>query len=154
MHMICGKIASGKSTLSAELGRAPRTVVLSEDDWLFALFGDRMRTLADYVECAARLREVAGPLCTDLLKAGNAVVMDFAANRPQDRAWMRGLAEAAGVPAQLHYLEACDEFCLERLKRRNARGQHPFKVSEAQFHQVTAHFVPPAPDEGLEIRRY
>ena len=37
LHMLCGKIASGKSTLAAELGRVEGTVILVEDAWLHAL---------------------------------------------------------------------------------------------------------------------
>ena len=31
LHMLCGKIAAGKSTLSAKLGQAEKTLVISED---------------------------------------------------------------------------------------------------------------------------
>jgi predicted kinase len=42
LHMICGKIAAGKSTLAARLGRAQGTVLVAEDDWLSALFPDQL----------------------------------------------------------------------------------------------------------------
>lgn len=151
LHMLCGKIAAGKSTLSAELGKGAGTLVLCEDEWLYALFADRLETLADYADCTARLREIVGPLCIDLLRAGNSVVLDFAANRPAERAWMRGLALAAGAQVRLHYLALDDATCLARLKARNARGGHPFQVSEAQFRRVTSHFVPPTEDEGFDV---
>jgi hypothetical protein len=34
---------------------------------------------------------------------------------------------------------------------RNAGGDHPFAVTEAQFHRFSAHFSPPAPDEGFTL---
>lgn len=40
LHMICGKIAAGKSTLAARLAEADRTVLIAEDDWLGALYAD------------------------------------------------------------------------------------------------------------------
>lgn len=154
LHVICGKIAAGKSTLAAELGQGKRAVILPEDAWLHALYGGEMRSVADYLDRAARLREIAGPLATRLLQGGSTVILDFAANRPEERGWMRGLAEAAGARAVLHYLDVEDATCLERLKARNARGGHPFKVSEAQFWQITRAFVPPREGEGFEIIRY
>ncbi|WP_298803608.1 ATP-binding protein [uncultured Lentibacter sp.] len=154
LHMLCGKIAAGKSTLSATLGQGAGVIVIREDDWLHALYSDRLETLADYSACTARLREIVGPLSIDLLRAGTSVVLDFAANRPPERAWMRGLAQTAGAQARLHYLEVDDATCLTRLRARNARGEHPFRVSEAQFHRITSHFVPPTEEEGLDVIRY
>lgn len=34
LHMLCGKIASGKSTLARRLADADSTVLLVEDEWL------------------------------------------------------------------------------------------------------------------------
>ncbi|THH35837.1 ATP-binding protein [Aliishimia ponticola] len=151
LHVLCGKIASGKSTLTADLTRGPGIVSVSEDAWLATLFGDRMTSLSDYAECAGRVRDVAGPLVVDMLRAGVSVVLDFAANRPEERAWSRGLAEQADARALLHFLDVPDAVCLDRLRARNARGAHPFAPTEAQFHQFSAYFVAPGDDEGFEI---
>ncbi|MBU2980777.1 ATP-binding protein [Lentibacter algarum] len=154
LHVLCGRIASGKSTLSAELTAHGDMVCLAEDMWLSGLFGDQMNAIADYVQCSAKVRAIAGPLCVDILRAGASVVMDFAANRRVDRAWMLSLAEAAGAEAQLHYLDVASEICLERLQRRNALGEHPFAVSEDQFWQINKHFEAPTEDEGFSLAFY
>ncbi|WP_188115451.1 hypothetical protein [Stenotrophomonas cyclobalanopsidis] len=41
-----------------------------------------------------------------------------------------------------------------RLRARNARGEHPFQASDAEFEQITRHFVAPAPEEGFQVIRY
>ena len=46
LHLICGKIASGKSTLTAQLGASAGTIVISEDDWLAALYADELSSLS------------------------------------------------------------------------------------------------------------
>jgi predicted kinase len=56
VHLICGKLAAGKSTLAERLAAAPGTVSISEDFWLKRLFGDEMKDVADYVRVSARLR--------------------------------------------------------------------------------------------------
>jgi predicted kinase len=82
------------------------------------------------------------------------VVLDFPANTRASRAWMKGIADAAGAPALLHWLDVPDQICLERLRRRNEEGVHDFAgVSEETFHLLTSYFQPPEPDEGLEIVR-
>ncbi len=154
LHMLCGKPASGKSTLTARLGRAPGTVVVSEDDWLAALFPDQMATLADYARCAGRLRAAMGPHVSALLNAGLSVVLDFPANTIATRNWMRGILQPTEADHCLHLLDTPDAVCLDRLRARNASGNHPFAVTEAQFAIVSRHFVPPAAEEGFTVLRH
>ncbi|WP_424928620.1 AAA family ATPase [Amaricoccus tamworthensis] len=151
LHMLCGKIAAGKSTLAARLLEEPGTVLIAEDEWLHALYGDEMATPRDFVRCSGRLRQVMGPHVAGLLRAGMSVVLDFQANTVDARRWMHGVAEAAGVDHRLHYLDVPDEVCLARLKARNAQGDHPFAATEEQFVQITKYFVPPSPEEGLTL---
>lgn len=154
LHLMCGKIAAGKSTLAARLAASDAAIVLSEDDWLSALYADQMATPADYLRCTGLLRKAMGPHVVTLLRAGMSVVLDFAANTVAQRVWMRGLIDAAGAKHVMHVLETPDEVCLARLRARNAAGDHPFAATEAQFHLFARHFVPPGPDEGFVIRRH
>lgn len=154
LHLVCGKIASGKSTLARSLAEAPQSVLISEDVWLSHLFGDEMRDIRDYVRCAAKLRDAIGPHIVDLLRSGVSVVLDFPANTRETRAWMRGLVDAAGVPHKLHYLDVPDAVCKARLHERNAAGSHEFNVSDEEFDRITRHFNPPALAEGFDIQVY
>jgi predicted kinase len=151
LHLFCGKIASGKSTLAATLSARPDTVRLSEDEWLAALYGPEMAAVADFVRCSARLRAAIGPHVTALLRAGLSVVLDFQANTAEARAWMRGLPGGTGAELRLHVLTASDETCLARLRARNAAGEHPFTPTEEQFHRVSAHYAAPTEAEGFDI---
>ncbi|MBN8954280.1 ATP-binding protein [Rhizobium sp. WW_1] len=151
LHMLCGKIAAGKSTLTAELGRMPSTVVISEDFWLSRLFGPEMKDVADYIRCSRRLREAVGPHVQDLLRLGVSVVLDFPANTVAMRAWMRTLFEAAGADHRLHFLDVPDEVCKARLRARNAAGTHDFAASDAEFEQISSYFVSPSETEGFNV---
>eukprot|EP01133_Synstelium_polycarpum_P020416 gene20416-24498_t len=73
LHLVCGKIASGKSTLTARLAQAPRTARISEDSLLAQLYPGQIASLADYVACAARLRAAIAPLALQMLQAGVSV---------------------------------------------------------------------------------
>ena len=153
LHLVCGKIASGKSTLTARLACTPQTVRISEDSLLAQLYPGQIASLADYVACAARLRAAIAPLCLQMLQAGVSVVLDFPANTPASRAWMRELFQQAGTPHVLHYLDVSDDECKARLRLRNASGLHPFSTSDADFDTITRHFVPPDASEGFDIVR-
>jgi predicted kinase len=151
LHMMCGKIAAGKSTLTAELGQLDRTIVIVEDDWLQNLYSDEMSTLADYVRCMAKLRDIIGPHVVALLNAGVSVVLDFQANTIASRSWMRGILDQTNADHTLHVLDVPDAVCIARLHARNAKGEHPFAATESQFLQVTKHFVAPSAEEGFNI---
>lgn len=152
LHLLCGKAASGKSTLAAQLAGQDRTVLISEDDWLGALYSDQMGSLSDYVRCASNLRKIMGPHVLSLLDAGVSVVLDFPANTVETRKWMRAILERTQAAHVLHLMDVTDETCLARLKARNVQGDHPFTITEDQFHRLAAHYMPPSPDEGFTIQ--
>lgn len=154
LHLLCGKIASGKSTLAAQLSAPEGTVLISEDAWLSALFGDQMKEPKDYARCTQRLRAVMGSHVVDVLREGLSVVLDFAANTPETRQWLRGIIDQSGADHCLHILEADDDLCLRRLRARNAAGVHAFSVTEEQFHLFTKHFSVPTATEGFNLVRH
>lgn len=154
LHLFCGKIASGKSTLAATLAMQPQTVLLSEDEWLHALYSDEMTTGADFMRCSAKLRAAIGPHVSALLHSGVSVVLDFAANTVESRYWMRGLLDGADADHQLHVFDVPDELCLARLRARNTHGAHPFAVTEAQFKRFSAYFTLPTEQEGFTLVRH
>jgi len=151
LHLVCGKIAAGKSTLCARLAAAPGTVLISQDFWLKQLFGDELVEVADYLRVSPKLRAAMGPHVADLLKAGVDVVLDFPANTVALRAWMKAIADEAGAPHVLHWLDVPDEECRERLRRRNAQGGHDFAASDEQFDLITSYFEAPGAAEGMEV---
>ncbi|AZE78876.1 AAA family ATPase [Pseudomonas synxantha] len=151
LHLLCGKIASGKSTLAKTLAAEHRAIVLSEDHWLASLYPGEIQAIADYLRCAQRVRGVLGPLVVNLLESGVNVVLDFPANTLANREWLLGLAQAAEVPHRLHYLELDDATCRARLHARNAQGEHDFAATDAEFDLITRHFSVPSEEEGLVI---
>jgi len=151
LYLISGKIGAGKSTLAKELAARPLTLLISEDHWTSHLFGDQLKTMDDYRRLSARLRAAMAPHIVAILRAGLSVVLDFPANTPVQRGWMRGLIDEAQVAHELHLLDVPDAICLQRLRRRNESGEHPFQVSDVEFAQFTRHFVPPSPAEGFNL---
>lgn len=154
LHLLCGKIGAGKSTLSQQLAARPHHVLISEDAWLAALYPGEIHSIADYLQRATTLRSVLTDHLRALLQAGVSVVLDFPFNTPATRAWARDLFEPTGAAHQLHFLDITDAVCKARLRARNARGEHPFQASDEQFEQITRHFVAPAREEGFVVIRH
>lgn len=154
LHMLCGKIGSGKSTLAKRLAAGPKTVLISEDDWLACLYPNEIHAIESYVRYAGRLREAMAGHIVALLTAGTSVVLDFPANTIITRAWARGVFEKAGASHLLHYLHVTDDVCKARLHARNVSGEHPFETTDAQFDQFTTRFVAPKTEEGFDVIRH
>jgi predicted kinase len=156
LHFICGRLASGKTTLAREIVKANRAVMICEDVWLSKM-SDGIRSFDDYLIWSRRCRSVLAPLIVDILRSGSSVVLDFAGNTPSERAWVRTLFEAAGAPHVLHLLSVSEEVCLQRLKQRNEQkpeGLFFAEISEADFFLITSYFQPPQEEENFHVKLY
>jgi len=116
-----------------------------------ALYPEELQTLNDYIRLVPRLHAAMGPHIVDVLKAGLSVVMDWPANTVVTRKWMRSIFEAAGAAHQLHWLDVPDRVCLERLRSRNASGDHEFTLNEDEFRDLTRLFEPPTAAERFHL---
>src|SRR5262249_2381526 len=105
---LCGKMASGKSTLARELANRENAVLLVQDDLLDALFPGEITDIHGFVKCSSRLKNALMPHVCALLSKGISVVLDFPANTREQRAWFSELIERANVDHELHFLDASD----------------------------------------------
>jgi predicted kinase len=153
LHLLCGKVAAGKSTLARTLAE-DGALLIAQDPWMARLYPTELRTIDDYLRLSARLRMAITPHLVDLLRAGLSLVLDWPANTAASRRWMREVAEAAGATARLHWLDLPDRQCLTRLDARNAGGGHEFAVSHGEFAELARLFEPPCAGEGLLIERH
>jgi predicted kinase len=156
LHFICGKAASGKTTLARELAAHHAAVLFCEDEWL-TLLEAKIETLADFGHHSRRLRAALAPLAIRLLQLGTSIVFDFAGNTPKDRAWVRSVFESADADHVLHSIVASDELCKARLRLRNEtkpEGLYYGTVTEDRFEAVTRHFVPPTDQEKFHVIHY
>jgi predicted kinase len=154
LHMVCGKIAAGKTTLCRQLAAAPDTLLIGEDEWMARLFRSEMQTISNYVEYSGRLRAAMRDHIVDILRGGLSVALDFPGNTLIYRLWMRGLFESAGVAHRLHFLDVADPVCKARLRRLNAEGAHPFTATEEDYDRMMGWFRPPTEDEGFNLTIY
>ncbi len=155
LHFFCGKMASGKSTLSKKLASNHNAVLISEDIWLSKLYPEEISTFDDYLKYSSRLKQVLAQHIQNLLEQGISVVLDFPGNVPSQRQWFRSIFEAAKVNHILHYIDVPDSLCKNQLQKRNTeKPEGSMIMSEAEFDYITAYFQPPIVDEGFNIVRY
>jgi adenylate kinase family enzyme len=148
-----GKMGAGKTTKSREIAQKLNAVLISEDEWLEAIYPNSIASLEDYIKYSARLKPQMKKLVQSILAAGTDVVMDFPANTVSQRNWFKGIFSEIQAPHELVYIDLPDNMCLEQVgKRRIEQPERATTDTEAMFEQVTRHFVAPTSDEGFNIK--
>jgi predicted kinase len=155
LHFLCGKMAAGKSTLAKQLAQQHRALLISEDIWLQRLYGDEITDFNDYLLYSRRLKSALTAHIIEILQQDVSVVLDFPANVPAIRQWIREIFEAAQAEHVLHFVNTPNARCLAQLNTRNlAKPEGSIAMSAEQFAQITALFVEPAAEEGFNIQHY
>lgn len=149
----CGKMGAGKSTLSAKIGRECGAVLLSEDEWLAALYPGEIKDFNDYLSYSSRLKPLLIGHVEQLLLAGVTVVLDFPGNTKKQRAWFKKIYSVREIPHELYYVAADDEVCLKQLKQRQKEQPERAQFdTEEVFRMVTGYFEPPSDSEGFNVK--
>lgn len=152
LTLFCGKMGAGKSTASKQLAEESGSVLISEDDWLAALYPDQIQSLESYLERSAQLKPQMKTMVQSILCTGSDVVMDFPANTVAQRAWLRSIFAEVKAPHKLVYLALSDEDCLKQIdQRRLEQPERAATDTREMFEQVTRYFVAPTPSEGFHI---
>jgi predicted kinase len=155
LHVLSGKLASGKTTLARRLATDTGAVLVCEDLWLSRLFPGEISTFADYLNRAGRFRSALAPHVRSLLDCGTSIVFDFGGNVPQERTWVRSLCDLGRAKLVLHYVKASDDLCKRQLRRRNIEQPDGSQTTtDEEFESITKYFVPPDPAEGLDVKVY
>jgi predicted kinase len=153
LHFMCGKAGAGKTTVANGLAREHAALLISEDIWMMRLFGDQMKSFDDYLHFSPKLKSVVGPLATQMLKSGNHVVLDFQANTKTSRNFFRCVFEQADAAHVLHFVQASDQLCWERIAKRNIeRPEGSHYLTEEVFALVSSYFEIPEAAEGFNIK--
>lgn len=154
LTFFCGKMGAGKSTKSRELAQEKGAILLSEDDWLEALYPNAISSLEDYRKYSTQLKVPIEALVHSLLKSGVDVVMDFPANTLKQREWLKSLYEGGNAAHQLIFIDTPNEQCLKQIeKRRSELPQRAKTDTKEMFDLLLNHFVEPQDSEGFNITR-
>jgi predicted kinase len=144
-----GKMGVGKTTRSKQLATAHNAVLLSEDEWLAALYPGQISSLDDYLVYFGRVKPQIKQLVQSILRSGTDVVMDFPGNTRRQRSWFKQLADEVNAPLKLVFLDVPDAVCFERIGQQAIEQPERAATDTAElFHQVTGYFEAPGEDEA------
>jgi len=152
LTFFCGKMGAGKSTKAAQIAESNNAVLLSEDEWLEALYPQQIRSLEDYIKYSALLRPQIKKLAQSILLTGTDVVLDFPANTIKQREWFRSIYSEVDGRHSLVFIDVPDDICIEHIeKRRVEQPDRSATDTVEMFEQVNKFFVPPSDAEGFDI---
>jgi adenylate kinase family enzyme len=151
--LFSGKMGAGKSTMSKQLAQERSAVLISEDEWLSALYPSKISSFDDYLHYSAILRPLIKDHVMKILAIGSDVIMDFPANTINQRKWFKELISAANAQNILIYLNVSDKIYLEQIeKRRMEQPERAVYDTESMFIEVTKYFQAPDEREGFNIQ--
>ncbi|WP_274310045.1 AAA family ATPase [Solibacillus daqui] len=155
LYFFCGKMGAGKSTKSKKLAIEKNAVLLSEDEWLSALYPNQFTSFEDYLKFSAQLKPLVKKHVQNILSVGTDVVMDFPANTQKLRKWFLEMASEVNANHQLIYLNLNNDQCLRQIEqRRNEQPERAAFDTEAVFNHVTKFFEAPEASEGINILEF
>lgn len=118
VHLICGKICSGKTTYAKDLaGRLPG-VILSCDELALLLFDGDLGAKHD--EVLQKVRQYLLEKAIAVARAGANVILDWGFWSEKDRREITARFENAGIPVKWHYICVSEEIWQRNIQKRNA----------------------------------
>ena len=152
---MCGKMAAGKTTLSATLKEAHSAILLSEDELLTDLYYEDINDFESYLKCSGKLKAAISAHICQLLLNGVSVVLDFPGNTRNQRKWFRELIDSSNAPHELHFLDVPDEVCKAQLKKRTLESDGKGKMqTEETLDFLARYFDPPSPEEKFVVVKH
>jgi len=152
VHLICGKICSGKSYYAQELAKQENAVVLSVDELSLSILP---MYLGDQHDAAmAKVRGYLHKRAEDILRTGTDVILEWGFWTRPDREATEEMYAGKGFDVRWHYIEASDEILRKSIEARNVQvleGKDlSYFVDEGLFEKMKSRFEEPGPDERRE----
>ncbi|MBR6790208.1 MAG: ATP-binding protein [Oscillospiraceae bacterium] len=151
VHLICGRICSGKTTLAKTLAEEHNAVILSCDEVTWALFGNDLGEKHD--QMTGRIRTYLLQKAVEIIRAGTGVILDWGFWTAAYRREIREYFAAASVEVCWHYVTVSPVEWERRIGKRNAAvlsgESHDYFVDEGLRAKLERLFEEPEENEFL-----
>ena len=154
VHLMCGLVGGGKTTLARQLAEELPALRFSRDEWMIRLYGlsyDDPR----YVEHLDPCTELMWDVAVEALRLGVNVILDWNHWSQQRRADALDRSRKAGFDAVVHFLDVPIDTAIRRARHRlSTRPADAHRIDEAAARHFATIFEQPTDDEGLQIIRH
>lgn len=146
VHLIFGPVGAGKTTFGRAFAAEHHAVFFCLDEWMATLFmmdAPSPIVLDWALPRTQRCEQQIWSVARQLVEHGTDVVLELGFFTREQRARVRGLAEAAGIAVEAHLLEVPREVRRERVRARN-RGSATLtvEVDDAMFDWAEGYYEP------------
>lgn len=118
VHMLCGKVGSGKTTYAQSLKANGNTFILSYDNLMLILFDDCIGP-SKHQDMVSRCKKFLFRQALQLLEMNIDVVLDFGFWSKEERDNTREFFSSRDIPVKLHYINPPYDTITEHLEIRN-----------------------------------
>ena len=160
LNVIFGPSGAGKTLYANAFARREKAVAFILDDWMARMFGPDMPEPLQYdwmIERVGRCEAQIWSVAAGVMATGTSVILDIGLMRRADRDRVREIAEGAGLPLQVHFVDAPPEVRRARVMERNViRGEgFAIDVPPDMFDFIEGVYEAPEPAElvGAVISR-
>ncbi len=150
IHLICGKICSGKSWYARELAQRENAVILSTDELTWDLTNNEQGP--GYDAFARRVNGYLRKKAGEIAAMGCNVILDWGFWTRKDRNEISDYFAELDLDICWHYMDVPEDIWLENIRRRNERvllgeGGSDFYVDEGLKNKVLLLFEVPEKED-------
>jgi predicted kinase len=131
IHLVCGSTGAGKTTYAMALAERLGAVRLSIDEWMTTLFWMDSPQPIQFEWTIARIDRVEAQMwatAVDIATRGVPTVLDLGLSKAEHRRKFFDLSQAAGLAAQLHFVDVPKEERWRRVQKRNTEKGETFRM--------------------------
>jgi predicted kinase len=150
IHLLCGKVATGKSHYSKTQAADGKAFLLSIDAMLIEIFGKQPgREVFELYEGKCKNWQQA--LAIQLASLGHEVYLDWGFWKKAERTACRNFFQSAGFKTILHFFDGKIEARMSLLEKRNSSvPSESFIIEAKDLEFFDSLFESPDPDENYE----
>ncbi len=144
LHIICGFVGAGKTTLAKKLEKQYKAIRFSTDEWMIELFNFKGDFGKKYIDSKKRSKEFIWKLSKKILLLERDVILDFGFWSKKERALFFKRAKQIGVEPILYYLDVPIEELKKRVNSRNKKlNKKTFNITKEWFNKWLPLFEEP-----------
>lgn len=149
VHLLCGKIASGKSYYAKKLMAEQDMVLISMDDCVEEMGLDYFKD--DHNAMIPGLQMYLIQKAGEIAKCGTDVILDFGFWSKEQRSAVTAHLKSMDAPYLWHYMDVSKSTWSLNIEERNAgavqAGYSQFLIDEKRIDEINAEFDIPTRDE-------
>ncbi len=153
LHLLCGYMGFGKSTIARKLALQYNAVILNDDEFMRELFGRNLPE-PQFRQSHKKVSEFTWKLAERILQTGTNVILDRGFWSKQSRAYAVQRARYFCDSILFHQIECDMQTAKNRVLLRTQSDPSALEINENTFDLFSSRYEPISPEEQLDVIYY